>query len=65
MKITDDGYGMSKAQMHKPGKYGILGMHERARHFGGTVTIVSNPGKGTTLVLNMHLKSTDIDGCHD
>jgi len=65
MKITDDGCGMTKAQMHKHGKYGILGMHERARHFGGEVTIVSNPGKGTTLVLNMHLKSPEKGDCHD
>jgi len=65
MKITDNGRGMTKAQMHKTGKYGILGMHERARHFGGQVIIASNPGKGTSLVLNMHLKSSESDGCHD
>jgi len=65
MKITDNGCGMTKAQMHKSGKYGILGMHERARHFGGEVVIVSDPGKGTSLVLNMHLKSSESDGCHD
>lgn len=57
MKITDNGCGMVKAQMNRPGKYGILGMHERARHFGGKVTISSNPGKGTILELTMPLKS--------
>jgi PAS domain S-box-containing protein len=65
MKITDNGCGMTTAQNHKPGKYGILGMHERARHFGGEVKIVSHPGKGTTLVLNMPLTSSESDGCHD
>lgn len=65
MKITDNGCGMTKAQMHKPGQYGILGMHERARHFGGEVIIASSPEKGTTLVLNMHLKSPESDDCHD
>jgi len=65
MKITDNGCGMTKAQMHKSGKYGILGMHERARHFGGEVVIVSDPGKGTSLVLHMHLKSSESDGRHD
>jgi signal transduction histidine kinase len=63
MKITDNGCGMTKAQMHKSGKYGILGMHERARHFEGEITIVSNPGKGTTLVLNMPLKSPTVPLC--
>jgi PAS domain S-box-containing protein len=57
MKITDNGCGMTKAQLHKPGKYGILGMHERALHFGGKVAIDSHPGKGVTLVLNMPLRS--------
>lgn len=65
MKITDNGHGMTKAQMNKTGKYGILGMYERARHFGGEVAIDSDLGKGTTLVLNMHLKSPESDGCHD
>ncbi|MGZ5049672.1 MAG: PAS domain S-box protein [Methylobacter sp.] len=65
MKITDNGCGMTKAQMHKPGKYGILGMHERARHFGGEVTITSQPGKGTTLVLTMHLQSSEGESRHD
>lgn len=65
MKITDNGCGMTEAQMHKPGKYGILGMHERARHCGGEIAIDSKPGKGTTLVLNMRLKSSEGDGGHD
>lgn len=65
MKITDNGCGMTGMQMHKPGKYGILGMHERARHCGGEITIDSKPGKGTALVLNMRLKSPEGDGCHD
>jgi signal transduction histidine kinase len=57
MKITDNGCGITKAQIHKPGKYGVLGMHERARHFDGEVIIDSHPGKGVTLVLNMPLRS--------
>jgi signal transduction histidine kinase len=56
MKITDNGCGMAEAQMHVPGKFGILGMHERARHFGGEVKISSHPQKGTTLTLKMPLK---------
>jgi signal transduction histidine kinase len=60
MKISDNGCGMTKAQNHKPGKYGILGMHERARHFGGEVVIDSNQGEGFTLVLTMPLKSASV-----
>ena len=58
MQITDNGCGMAIAKMRNHGKYGILGMHERARHFGGKITIASHPGNGTTLVLVMPLKSS-------
>ncbi|MGZ4989643.1 MAG: PAS domain S-box protein [Methylobacter sp.] len=65
MKITDNGCGMTKAQMHSSGKYGILGMHERARHFGGELTIVSSPGKGTALELKMPLNSPESGSYND
>ncbi|MGZ4955709.1 MAG: PAS domain S-box protein [Methylobacter sp.] len=65
IKITDNGCGMTKAQMHNPGKYGILGMHERVRHLGGDLAIVSSPGKGTTLVLNMPLNSAENGSYND
>jgi PAS domain S-box-containing protein len=59
IKIADNGCGMTKSQMRTPGKYGILGMRERARYFGGNVTIVSSPGKGSTLTLDMPLNSSE------
>lgn len=58
MTIADNGEGMTQEQLSQPGRYGVLGMQERAGHFGGSVMIDSQPGKGTRLVLNMPLKST-------
>ncbi len=59
MTITDNGCGMTLAQMHAPGKYGITGMQERARQSKGTLSIDSTPGRGTTLMLTMPLKPVE------
>ncbi len=53
LSIEDNGNGMTTLQMHNPQKFGIQGMHERARHFGGTLTIDSAPGKGCTVKLTL------------
>jgi signal transduction histidine kinase len=62
MKITDNGCGMTQEQMHGVGKYGLLSIRERVRHFGGKISIVSHPGKGTSVALVMpfeeHAKET-------
>jgi signal transduction histidine kinase len=38
--------------------YGVLGMRERAAHFGGEVAIDSAPGAGTVVRLVMPLTAT-------
>lgn len=53
IKIMDDGRGITREQMFGPHSYGILGMHERARHFGGKVSIAGDPGKGTTVTVSI------------
>ena len=35
--------------------YGVLGMRERARHFGGRIDIASAVGQGSTFVLHLPL----------
>jgi signal transduction histidine kinase len=51
--IADDGRGFDVAAArqngHGPRGLGLLGMHERAGHFGGRVEIASAPGAGTCL----------------
>jgi two-component system sensor histidine kinase UhpB len=53
--ITDDGRGFDIAILQKaPGAnqergWGLLGMHERAQLLDGTFSIVSTPGKGTQI----------------
>ncbi|MES3013005.1 MAG: PAS domain-containing sensor histidine kinase [Pseudomonadota bacterium] len=53
--VRDDGIGADDAALAHPQSYGVLGMRERAGHFGGTVTIASAPGRGTAVHLTMPL----------
>jgi two-component system sensor histidine kinase UhpB len=54
MSIQDDGRGFQNRQDGKG--YGLRNMHDRARLLGGTLTIDSKPGKGTTIRLDVPLE---------
>lgn len=49
LTVQDDGVGMDASAIDHPphGHYGLLGMRERARRFGGNLYLSSQPGKGT------------------
>jgi nitrate/nitrite-specific signal transduction histidine kinase len=47
LSIADDGLGFSPAEDH--GGIGIKSMQERAQSLGGSLTIESEPGQGTTV----------------
>ena len=47
MQIVDDGAGFSPERVRG---MGILGMEERVKRLGGTLTIESAPGQGTTVL---------------
>jgi len=53
LQVTDDGVGFSvpttPADLVKFGGLGLMGMHERARLFGGKAVITSEQGEGTTV----------------
>jgi two-component system, NarL family, sensor histidine kinase UhpB len=53
MKITDNGKGMSEAQLLNVQSLGLLGMYERAHTFGGEFSIHSKPGQGTVVSVHM------------
>jgi two-component system sensor histidine kinase UhpB len=59
VKIQDDGKGIEAASPHDRQSWGILGMHERAMHFGGVLTITSAAGSGTTVVLSLPVGNTN------
>jgi len=55
--LTDNGAGFDMpsrtSDLALSGKLGIIGMRERARLFGGTLIVQSEPGAGTTLTLRI------------
>ncbi|AVR94532.1 sensor histidine kinase [Pseudoduganella armeniaca] len=53
--VRDDGCGMPTALSSegRPGHYGIAGMGERARALGAQYTLLSAPGKGTSVHLTI------------
>lgn len=53
--VRDDGIGASAERFSAARSYGVMGMHERATHFGGRVSIDSAPGQGTRVRLVMPL----------
>lgn len=60
VEVRDDGKGIElKDDDPKRQSWGILGMRERARHFGGELTIAGAPGVGTTVVLHLPLESDE------
>lgn len=65
MKITDNGKGATAGQLGSPQSFGILGMHERARHFGGDLHISSHASSGTEIVLRLPLTPSKTRGDDD
>ncbi len=53
IEVTDDGRGAPVAAFDSPRAYGVLGMRERAGHFGGELAISSRPGAGTAVRLRI------------
>jgi PAS domain S-box-containing protein len=55
LEVRDNGIGTTPAVLDAAHSYGVLGMRERAAHFGGEVVIDSAPGAGTVVRLVMPL----------
>jgi NarL family two-component system sensor histidine kinase YdfH len=55
IEVRDDGVGFDPAQIGA-GHYGLIGLRERIRLIGGTLSIESAPGQGTTLKVQLPLE---------
>lgn len=55
LTVTDDGRGITEAEISDPRSLGILGMRERATMYGGTFDISSLDGDGTRVVVRIPL----------
>ncbi|GGQ96033.1 GAF domain-containing sensor histidine kinase [Streptomyces asoensis] len=50
LRVTDDGCGFDPTTVRRAGRHlGLVSMRDRASGVGGTLTVQSEPGKGTTI----------------
>ena len=58
LEVRDNGKGIPREQLKSMEGLGILGMRERALVFGGTVSIDSEPGRGTRVEVKIPIVET-------
>lgn len=62
LQVRDDGVGTTPEALADPQAWGVMGLRERAAHFGGRVGIETAPGRGTTVRLMLPLTAPDAPG---
>jgi signal transduction histidine kinase len=55
LEVSDDGIGFPPERLEGTKSLGLVGMRERALACGGTLSISSQPGGGTTVLLHVPL----------
>jgi PAS domain S-box-containing protein len=53
LEIRDDGEGLPSRSLEGRGRFGLIGMRERAAALGGWVEVSSAPGRGTTVMMSL------------
>jgi len=51
--IEDDGKGFDASELLSEAQLGLVGMRERAHLVGGSMTLESSPGSGTTICITV------------
>jgi signal transduction histidine kinase len=59
MEISDDGVGFEPAVEGMGGGFGIPGMQERSQKIGGKLQIISTPGKGTSVNVQVPVNANE------
>ena len=59
--IEDNGVGFNAKTITKNGRLGLLGMHERAEMLGGTLSVESTIGVGTTILVEIPYDDSSAD----
>lgn len=55
LSVRDNGKGITQEQLKKPNSFGLLGIQERALHWGGEVKITGKEDKGSLIKVRMPL----------
>jgi signal transduction histidine kinase len=54
LRVKDNGQGFEVGSISLVGSFGLLGITERAERIGGELTIHSQLGQGTEIVVAVH-----------
>lgn len=57
LEVSDDGRGLSEADLHKPKSFGLRGIRERLKGLGGNMELLQHQPHGTTVILRAPLAS--------
>ncbi len=58
LEVRDDGNGFDLRELESASGIGVSGMRERAALAGGTLQVISHPGRGTTIIARVRSRST-------
>ena len=61
--VKDNGKGITKDQLSKPDSYGLIGISERAYHWGGNVHILGKKDQGTTVKVSIPFHGKEDTQC--
>ncbi len=60
LKVKDNGRGISKKQLSSPRSFGIIGIRERVRFWGGQSTFDGARSHGTTMTVSIPFSSAEL-----
>jgi two-component system sensor histidine kinase UhpB len=55
LKVRDNGIGITENQISNAKSFGLIGIKERVKIFGGSNIIKGTPGKGTVMTVKIPL----------
>ena len=56
LEITDNGRGITAAEISDAKSFGLIGMRERVEFLDGEIAILGSPGKGTSIKVTLPLE---------
>jgi signal transduction histidine kinase len=65
LKVKDNGKGITEKQISDHKSFGLIGIRERAKDWGGEMKIKGVPGKGTTVVVRIPVEEISRKGAKD
>jgi signal transduction histidine kinase len=57
LEVRDNGCGISDDQIRDSRSFGLIGMRERAKYFGGTLSMKGAPGSGTVVTVTLETQT--------